>query len=98
MDFNEYHCTHVVWGKSLMEINYFVQLQDGNSKQQLVQVQSVSQAAEFQMKSGRGAGESLQFCCLVTNMYLTLCNTMDCSTPAFPVFHFLPEFAQTHVR
>ena len=23
---------------------------------------------------------------------------MDCSTPAFPVFHFLPEFAQTHVR
>ena len=38
---------HVVWGKSLMAINYFVQLQDGNSKQQLVQVQSVSQAAEF---------------------------------------------------
>ena len=23
---------------------------------------------------------------------------MDCSTPGFPVLHYLPEFAQTHVR
>ena len=23
---------------------------------------------------------------------------MDCSMPAFPVFHYLPEFAQTHVH
>ena len=23
---------------------------------------------------------------------------MDCSTPAFPVLHYLPEFAQTHVH
>ena len=22
---------------------------------------------------------------------------MDCSTPGFPVLHYLPEFAQTHV-
>ena len=27
----------------------------------------------------------------------TLCNPMDCSTPRFPVFHHLPEFAQIHV-
>ena len=27
-----------------------------------------------------------------------LCNPMDCSTPSFPVFHYLPEFAQTHVH
>ena len=27
-----------------------------------------------------------------------LCNPMDCSTPCFPVLHYLPEFAQTHVR
>ena len=27
----------------------------------------------------------------------TLCDPMDCSTPAFPVLHHLPEFAQTHV-
>ena len=28
----------------------------------------------------------------------TLCNPMDCSMPDFPVFHYLPEFAQTHVH
>ena len=26
-----------------------------------------------------------------------LCSPTDCSTPGFPVFHYLPEFAQTHV-
>ena len=28
----------------------------------------------------------------------TLCNPMNCSTPSFPVLHYLPEFAQTHVH
>ena len=28
----------------------------------------------------------------------TLCNPMNCSTPAFPVHHQLPELAQTHVH
>ena len=27
-----------------------------------------------------------------------LCNPMDCSTPALPVHHQLPEFTQTHVH
>ena len=27
----------------------------------------------------------------------TLCDPMDCSAPGFPVFHYLLEFAQTHV-
>ena len=27
-----------------------------------------------------------------------LCNPMGFSTPDFPVFHCLPEFAQTHVH
>ena len=36
-------------------------------------------------------------CCSVTKLYPTLCNPMDCSTPGFPVLHYLPEFAQTHV-
>ena len=27
---------------------------------------------------------------------LTLCHRMDCSTPGFPLLHFLQEFAQTH--
>ena len=25
------------------------------------------------------------------------CNTLNCSTPGFPVLHYLPEFVQTHV-
>ena len=27
---------------------------------------------------------------------LTLCNPVECSTPGFPVLHYLPEFAETH--
>ena len=34
--------------------------------------------------------------CSVAKSCLTLCNRMDCSTPGFPVLHYLPEFAQTH--
>ena len=33
----------------------------------------------------------------VAQSCLTLCNPMDCSTPGFPVYHQLPELAQTHV-
>ena len=28
----------------------------------------------------------------------TLCNSMDCSMPGFPVHHQLPELAQIHVH
>ena len=31
-------------------------------------------------------------------MCLTLCDPMDCRTPGFPVLHYHPEFAQTHVH
>ena len=31
----------------------------------------------------------------VAQLCLTLCNPMGCSTPGFPVLHYLPEFAQT---
>ena len=34
----------------------------------------------------------------VAQSCLTLCDPMDCRTPGFPVFHHLPEFAQTHVH
>ena len=37
-------------------------------------------------------------CCSVTKLCPTLCNSMDWSTSGFPVFHYLPEFAQTHVH
>ena len=37
-------------------------------------------------------------CCSITKLYLTLNNLMDGSTPGFPVLHYPPEFAQTHVH
>ena len=41
---------------------------------------------------------TLACCCLVTQSCLTLCDSMDCSTPGLPVPHHLPKFAQVHVR
>ena len=38
------------------------------------------------------------YCCSVTEVCLTLCDPMDFSTSAFPVFHHLLEFVQTHVH
>ena len=37
-------------------------------------------------------------CCSVAQLCLTFCDPMDHSTPGFPVLHYLPEFAQTHVH
>ena len=37
-------------------------------------------------------------CCSVTQSCLTLCDPMDCSTPCFPVLHYLLEFVQIHVH
>ena len=34
----------------------------------------------------------------ITQSCLTLCSPMDCSTPGSSVFHYLLEFAQTHVH
>ena len=42
--------------------------------------------------------KSSPHCCSVAQSCLTLCNPMDCSTPGFPVLHYLPEFAQTDVH
>ena len=36
-------------------------------------------------------------CCSVAQLCPTLCDPLDCSSPGFPVFHRLPEFAQAHV-
>ena len=38
------------------------------------------------------------YCYSAANSCLTLCNPMNCSTPGFPVLHYLLEFAQTHVH
>ena len=34
----------------------------------------------------------------VPRLCLTLCEPMDCITPGFPVYHQLPELAQSHVH
>ena len=36
--------------------------------------------------------------CSIGQLWLTLCDPMDYSTPGFPVLHHLLEFAQTHVH
>ena len=42
-----------------------------------------------------GAPKNKVYCCLVARSCLILCDPMDCSTPGFPVLHYLPEFAQS---
>ena len=37
-------------------------------------------------------------CYTVAQSCLSLCDSMDCSTPGFPVIHQLLELAQTHVH
>ena len=37
-------------------------------------------------------------CCSDTKLCSTLCNPMDCSTPAFPVLCYLLEFAHIHAH
>ena len=41
---------------------------------------------------------SFNFLYAVTQLCLTLCDRMDCSTPGLPVHHHLLELAQTHVH
>ena len=36
-------------------------------------------------------------CCSAAQLCLTLCDRTDCSMTGFSVFHYCPEFAQTHV-
>ena len=41
------------------------------------------------------AGDAQVSCCgSVAKSFLTLCDLMDCSTPGYPVLHYLLEFAQ----
>ena len=50
------------------------------------------------MDKKTGSARQSNFCCSVTKSCLTLCDPTDCSMPGFPVFHYLPEFAHTHVH
>ena len=52
--------------------------------------------------SGSGHSQHLEVlggcCCSASRSCLTVCNSMDCSTPGFLVLHHLLELAQTHVH
>ena len=37
-------------------------------------------------------------CCSEAKTCPILCDPMNCSTPGFPVLHYFPEFAETHVH
>ena len=37
-------------------------------------------------------------CCSVAQSSLTLCDSMDCSTPGYSVLHHLPELGWTHLH
>ena len=45
-----------------------------------------------------GELQSSQSVSSVAQLFPTLCDPMDCSTPGLPVHHQLPEFTQTHVH
>ena len=51
---------------------------------------------ELQPKTFKNLG--CMNCCSISQSCLTLCRSMNCSTPGFPVLHHLPELAQTHVH
>ena len=35
---------------------------------------------------------------MVKDVTRRICDLVDCSTPGFPVLHYLPEFAQIHIH
>ena len=46
----------------------------------------------------QGSPQIRDCCWSVSQSCPTLCSPMDCSTPGFPVLHYLPKFAQTPVH
>ena len=52
----------------------------------------------FWTKSEIGQKLGMICCCSVAKSCLSLCDPMDCSTPGFPVLHYLLELAQTGVH
>ena len=61
-------------------------------------VHGVTQSRTRLKRLSSSSSVFLTYCCSVTKLCLTLCDPMDCSTLGFPVLHYLPEFAQTHVH
>ena len=57
-----------------------------------------AEAEGVELSSDTGQGLTSPLFSSVAQSCLILCDTMDCSTPGFPVLHCLPEPAQVHVH
>ena len=55
-------------------------------------------AIVWAMLGGQGRQGTTFLCCSVTQSCPTLYDPMNCSTPGFPVLHYVPDSAQTHVH
>ena len=55
---------------------------------------SSEQLSQDRLRCCLSASQVLGHCCVVVHLCLTLCNPMDCSTPGFPVLHYLLQFVQ----
>ena len=64
----------------------------------LKQARAVKASLNSSMVIGRKIRFSFCWCCSVIKSCPTLCDPMNCNMPGFPVLHYLPEFAQTHVH
>ena len=58
---------------------------------------AVHGVAKSQTRLSNGALDGGGCCCSVAQSCPTFCDPTDCSTPGFPVLHYLLEFAQTHI-
>ena len=77
---------------------FFLPLENMTSLHFLRSTCSQAVFLEAKMKSAGRSVFKICRCYSVTQSCPTLCDPMDCSTPGFPVLHYLPEFAQTHVH
>ena len=60
--------------------------------------ENASMTSKGQKMLFRSLSNHVFCCCSVTKLCPTLCNPVACSTPDFPVLHYLLEFAQTQVH
>ena len=90
------------WDTSKQECGLLTPLEEGSHLPTLLWV--VSEKETFIMFKpldwiGRKVCSGFSvYCCSVPKSCQILWDPRDCSAPGFPVLHYLPEFAQTHVH
>ena len=103
-----------LWAKAVFVLNWeqgcqtwgslckFVSSSSGQRVSMLSGHHQVPAISYLILKSGLGKEAFLYIfachCCSVAKLCPILCHPMDCSTPGFPVLHYLLELAQSHVR